>query len=551
MAKFPVSFKFKAIDRLSRTIDRVQGKFPVLVKAVRKASAQFNRLRNSTARFNQSLGNLGTKMRSVGKKMSIGLTAPLAFFGLRALQTSKEFTLAMNEVEAKSGATTEQMQSLTKIADELGVKTQFSATQAAGGMTFLAQAGFDAKQIFEAIPDVLNLAASSNLDLATAADISSNIMKGFGVQASEMKRVSDTLAEATANANVDMIQMGEAMKFVAPVASDFGLSLEESASAVGKLGDAGIQASLAGTNLRRILLNLQQPAKRAILENLGDGVDVVDRQTGEFRNLFDILVDTEKQLNKLTPAQQSFVKQQVFGARAVSAANILLKDATEGTLPAFADQIRMASGSAERMGETMQKGLPKALNRLSATFDAFQRSLIGANDGAIIPLINRLADAFESMSKLDDETTQTITRWIAFAAVLGPVLTILGAIAGAIAFLGAPIAALVAGISALTAGFVVFFDEIMEFLDSITNAAREFISFFDFINDNIAQQFGFGFDRNRRAGSERTPLEQPQTNASSSSVFVDFSNVPRGTRFSSQSDASDFDLNFGFSGAIQ
>src|SRR5690606_4774450 len=126
----------------------------------------------------------------------------------------------------------------------------------ADGFKFMGLAGWDAAQSIEAMPAVLNLATAASMDLARAADISSNIMSAFGLQASEAATVADTLAVANANANTSVEQLGDGMKYAGPVAQAFGISVGDTAAAIGTLSDAGIQGSMAGTSLRRVMSSL-------------------------------------------------------------------------------------------------------------------------------------------------------------------------------------------------------------------------------------------------------------------------------------------------------
>lgn len=163
------------------------------------------------------------------------------------------------------------MVALKATARELSAVTQFSATQAAQGMEFLGRAGFKTTDIISAMPGLLDLAAAGALELGRAADIASNVLSGFQLQAKESNRVSDILALTAASANTNVEQLGDAMSYVAPVAAAFSKSVEETSAALGILGNAGIQASSAGTGLRGILANLATvtPAGRRCIARNG------------------------------------------------------------------------------------------------------------------------------------------------------------------------------------------------------------------------------------------------------------------------------------------
>ena len=184
------------------------------------------------------------RMKRVGKSMTMGLSMPLLVLGGAIVKTASDYEAAMKKVSALTGALDEQgpkFLALASKARELGAATRYSAKEVADGMSFLAMAGFKADKIVASMGDTLNLAASANIDLATAADIVSNIMTGMRIHVDELGGAVDVLVKAFTSANTDLVQLGEAMKYAGPVASAFGQKLEDVVAMLGALGNAGIQ----------------------------------------------------------------------------------------------------------------------------------------------------------------------------------------------------------------------------------------------------------------------------------------------------------------------
>src|SRR5690625_1751638 len=134
------------------------------------------------------------------------------------------------------------MDKMREQAKELGRSTRFSASEAGEGMEMLARAGFDTSEVMDALPSVLDLAAAGAVELGDAADITSNILSGFGMEAEETARVADILAQASADSNVDVQGLGEAFKYAGPIASDLGVSIEDTAKS-DAIGPAYLNAS--------------------------------------------------------------------------------------------------------------------------------------------------------------------------------------------------------------------------------------------------------------------------------------------------------------------
>ena len=179
-----------------------------------------------------------------------------------AAQAGMEFEASMSRVEAVSGATGQQLESLTDLAREYGASTVFSSSECADALNYMAMAGWNAEQMTSGLPGVLNLAAASGEDLAATSDIVTDALTAFGMQAEEAGHFADILATASSKSNTNVSMMGETFKYVAPVAGALGYSAEDVAVAVGLMANSGIKASQAGTSLRTILSNLTEPTDK-------------------------------------------------------------------------------------------------------------------------------------------------------------------------------------------------------------------------------------------------------------------------------------------------
>ena len=173
------------------------------------ARQQLDTFTDNTQEAGSRIQSLGGMMTGIGGAITKGLTVPLIGVGTAAVTTAIGFEAQMSRVKAISGATGEDFEKLQAQAEELGAATSFSATEAAEGMENLASAGFTTNQILSAMPGLLDLAASDNLDLATAADIAASTLNGFGLEASQAAHVADVLARAAADTNLSLIHISE------------------------------------------------------------------------------------------------------------------------------------------------------------------------------------------------------------------------------------------------------------------------------------------------------------------------------------------------------
>ena len=191
------------------------------------------------------------------KSIRVRLTE-ITGLGTAAVKTAADFDSAMSEVAAVSGATGKDFDALRAKAREMGAKTKFSATEAASAFEYMAMAGWKTEDMLGGIEGIMNLAAASGEDLATTSDIVTDALTAFGLSADDSGHFADILAAASSNANTNVSMMGETFKYCAPIAGALGFSAEDTAEAIGLMGNAGIKSSQAGTALRSIMNNLSK-----------------------------------------------------------------------------------------------------------------------------------------------------------------------------------------------------------------------------------------------------------------------------------------------------
>ena len=273
-------------------------------------------------------------------------------------QAAHTFQTNLNQVQAVAQATGAQMEILETQALDMGASTKFSASEAAEAQAFLAMAGMSVDQTIGALPATLALAAAGNLDLADSADIATNVMSGYGLGVEELGRATDVIATTAASANTNVMQVGEAMKYAAPVASAAGLSFEDAAAAVGLLGNAGLQADMAGTALRGMITKLLNPSNQAskALDRLG--VSVTD-SSGKMLPMVDIVRQFEGAGLSASDAMT------IFGQRAGPGMLALVSQGS-GALDTLKTKLEESEGAAQRMADVQQQGLVGSMTEASS-----------------------------------------------------------------------------------------------------------------------------------------------------------------------------------------
>jgi len=393
----------------------------------------------------KAFGKFSKGMTKTGKTLTTSVTAPLAALATGAVVAAASFGKSMNKVKAVTGATGAEFDKMSAQAKQLGKTTQFSAGQAAEAMSFLGMAGMSTEEIMSAMPATLDLAAAGGMDLAQAADIASNILSGFGAEASQLGNFTDVLAKGFTSSNTSLGQLGEAMKFVAPVASGMGVSLEESTAAIGKLSDAGIQGGMAGTTLRKILSTLASSAGEL-------GINTMDA-AGNMLPLGDIIAQLEKKGHSASKIME------VFGERAGPGMLALIKSGSKG-FKELQNNLENSGGTAKDIANTQMEGLAGTMTKLQSALEGVAIDI----GQLLIPVIESMAQGVQSLIKwfngLDKNTKILGIGLAAAAAAAGPLLIFFGAVGSAVATISLPVIGVIAAVAALAAAFVYVMDNI-------------------------------------------------------------------------------------------
>ena len=340
-------------------------------KGVEKLKKQYKDLEKRTRGLEKSTrGGSGALGGMVAK---LGLTTAALYVATRAItgivKAGAGFEKTMSNVRAISGATGEEMKALEKNARDLGATTVFTATQVGELQTEFAKLGFTSKQIQGVTKDTLALAAASGSDLATAAAVAGQTLRAFGLDVSETSRITDTMALSFSSSALDMEKFTNSMQYVAPVAKQVGLSVESTTAMLGAMANAGISGSMAGTSLRKILLELGNENSK-LTKKIGFSVKTSDDMVKAF-----------KQLSKegLTTAEM----KDMVGQRAISAFGILLDGV--GTVDELTESLKESGGAAQNMADIQ-------LDNLSG-----KTTLLGsAMEGLGITLFDHLAPSLNS-----------------------------------------------------------------------------------------------------------------------------------------------------------
>ncbi|WNT71891.1 phage tail tape measure protein [Escherichia coli] len=412
----------------------------------RQALARVTRARERYSRAQETAGKLKT-----GGALAIGAAAAGGYAAGRFLQPAIGFGKEMSRVQAltRIDKNSPQFKALREQALKLGSETQFTASDAASGQSFLAMAGFTPQAIQAALPGVLNMALAGGVELGETADIGSNILTQFNLTADQMDRVGDTLTAAFTRTNTDLRALGETMKYTGPVAAKLGISLEEAAAMAGMLANNGLRGSDAGTAMRASLSRLASPPKAAADALKELGVSVADAR-GKMRPMEDVLLDLYKATQKYGQVDQVSFFKDIAGEEAFVGLQTLVAAAGSGELQKLTRELQGARGEADRVAKVMADNLDGDLKNLDSAWEGLRIRISDLVDGPLRSVTQWLTRVLEKITSLA-QAHPVLTRQLLIAggALLAMTATV-GSLSLAIGVLAGPLAKLRLGFSLLT-----------------------------------------------------------------------------------------------------
>jgi TP901 family phage tail tape measure protein len=379
----------------------------IVVQVVVQGDKDLKRLEGRTGKATAGVGKLTTGFAKMAGGIAVAVTAFRTITNAvgASIRTFRDFEFQMSKVRAVTGASNSDFKKLSGTAQDLGRTTFFTAQQVAELQTNFAKLGFTTQEILDAQEATLDLATATGSDLARAATVAGASVRGFGLDASETQRVVDVMAVAFTSSAMDIEKWQTSMTKVAPIAKASGFSIEDTAAMMSKLTDAGIEASIAGTSLRNILLKMQDPNSD------------LTKSFGKTIHSFDELV----------PAMKKFVSEggsmadimEVVDLRQAAAFEQMITsaDATE----ILRDKLLDANGAASEMSDIVGDNLEGAFKRFQSALEGLAINITEGFIGkavtgfiekvtGIITFINEFIDTSKTLDEVTAETADSLRQ---------------------------------------------------------------------------------------------------------------------------------------------
>ncbi|WP_298588998.1 phage tail tape measure protein [uncultured Selenomonas sp.] len=380
-------------DRLKNSLSGIRGDYSPTIRVRDNASGKIGGIRSMlnsisgkihtvtvNVRQNGGLSGLASKAGGavsgvaggmmMGTGMQMAGAAGIGFGIYDTVKTYMDFEAEMKRVQAISGASQGDFESLTAKAKEMGATTQFSATESAQALEYMAMAGWKTDEMLSGISGIMSLAAASGEDLGSVSDIVTDALTAFGLKASDSAHFADVLAQAASNANTNVGMMGYTFKYVAPIAGALKYSVEDVGVSIGLMANAGIKAEQAGTSLRAIMTRLVAPPKKAAKAMAALELSVKNAD-GSMKPWNETMLELRAKFAGLTDAEKTQMAASIAGQEAMSGF-LAMVNASDADFEKLTAAIGNADGAADHMAKTVNDNLKGDLKALSSTWEAFQ-----------------------------------------------------------------------------------------------------------------------------------------------------------------------------------
>jgi TP901 family phage tail tape measure protein len=360
--------------------------------------------------FTVALGNLAANViSSVINKMADLIST--------TIEVGRNFESSMSNVQAISGATDDDMKLLSDTAKAFGSSTQFSASEAADALGYMALAGWDAKTSADALGGVLSLAAASGMDLAAASDMVTDYMSAFNISADKSAYFSDVLAYAQSNANTTAAGLGEAFKNCAANLNASGQDFETTTALLSMMANQGLKGSEAGTALTAVMRDMTAKMKDGAISIGNTSVQVMDAQ-GNYRDLTDILKDVEVATNGMGDAEKATALSTTFTSDSIKGLNLILNAGVDEA-ESFETELRNSTGTADKMAKVMNDNLGGDLTALGSQFEGVQIAIYEKFEPALRAGVEVLGKLLVAVQYVIDHSTEFTAALVAMAAGVG------------------------------------------------------------------------------------------------------------------------------------
>ncbi len=413
-----------AMAETANKVSDLQNKYSALGREIAIQSSIFTKAGNSLQTFGNKLGSISSttgKISSATRDMSLIIGAGMGY----GIKQASEFNNSMTATQALLADTVPASQMnavITKLGDnskKWAMEYGLSTKSVNSGMQELVKAGYDANQVTASMPAILNASKASGEDFNTVMQATTSILSQYGLGAKEAGRVTDSLSYVANKTKAGFKDMGDAMVYVGPVAKSVGMNVEQTASAIGILSNAGIQGEKAGTALRGALTRLLKPSKQNAEAMQELGFSAEEFKKGQI-DLPDVIDRIKKSTEGMTDAEKASLIAKAFGTESQTAMNALVNEGS-GALRDLTKETKGATGYTKELAKAMNSTDAAKFEKAKAKMEVLAITIGQKLLPIIVPLMEDIADLASKFADLPEPVQQNILKLGLFLGAISPI----------------------------------------------------------------------------------------------------------------------------------
>lgn len=393
----------------------------------------------------------GQKLSAMGSTMTTRVSAPIvAGLGLaaRAAINFDSQISAMGPLLTNGGAVTAryraQLDQLATSSKKWSQQYGISTTEVNNAMSEMIKRGFSTKQVMGSMPAVLDASKASGEELGVVMQATASIVEQFGLKTNSVKgtmkntqMVTDSLTYAANATAAGFGDMSEAMSYVGPVANGLGLSVQETAAAIGELSNKGIEGEKAGTNLRGMLTSLVKPTKQNQEAFTSMGISA-KRLQEDSHNLPQLIDDITKGTSGWSKAERGKALAQAFGRENQAAANALV-EAGSDSLRKLTKNTEDATGATKKVADQLNDTKANQIKRFESSLNVLGVTIGEKLLPTLTPLIKEATGVVNAFANMDNASQQWVIHMGLIAAATGPAMKLTGGLSKGFGFVGSSV----------------------------------------------------------------------------------------------------------------
>lgn len=413
-----------AMAETANKVSDLQNKYSALGREIAIRSSGWTKAGDSLQTFGNKLNSISTttgKVASATSGMSLVIGAGMGY----GIKQASEFNNSMTATQALLADTVPASQMnevITKLSDnskKWAMEYGLSTKSVHSGMQELVKAGYDANQVTASMPAILNASKASGEDFNTVMQATTSILSQYGLGAKEAGRVTDSLSFVANKTKAGFKDMGDAMVYVGPVAKSVGMDLEQTASAIGILSNAGIQGEQAGTALRGALTRLLKPSEQNAEAMKELGFSAEEFKKGQI-DLPDVIDRITKSTEGMTDAEKASLIAKAFGTESQTAMNALVNEGSDA-LRGLTKETKGATGYTKELAKAMNSTDAAKFAQAKAKMEVLAVTIGQKLLPVIVPLVEDIADLASKFADLPEPVQKNILYFGLFMGAISPI----------------------------------------------------------------------------------------------------------------------------------